>query len=477
MARRHFQVAPAGSALGLFLASDGRSSLAVVVYPKFWQRGPVSRKVVWPEETSHLAIAAGELDVIELEASPDRLQLLDRPAHRVGGFAESLVVPVRRSQSVLEAPSTKLTVNPLTALVGVESLMRRVGSGGMLSVGSGFVAPHFREPLLRPLLYRYFVDEVEAVVRRARREYEWTEESLAVVRGRPDSSSLLVNAATGWPQIRCRFQDFTRATPTLMSVCSALEFIADDGFASGKGVVTAVGEIRNDAIRLRRQLADVPSMSRSMAARTAIDLHRVGSAREWERALELAAGVLWPDAGLDIGEADPAVEISVDTSRIWELVLLAIFRSTGFDAFDGNSSAMTPFTVGRPWSGLGVQPPRPDFLVGSGDRWYVLDAKYKDLTGTPAIDDLYQMFAYSHLGVRKDQGDVERFGLVYPTRNATSMNSPAVYPRVPDGAVDLGIHRVRFPSMLECRSEWKSYLSEQSQHTQRELVRHAASVA
>lgn len=469
MARRRFQVAPSGNTIGLYLASDADSSLAVVAYPKFWQVAPTSRKVIWPDGMNHLAIAAGELDIIELEARADRLLLLDRPVQRVGGIAESLVVPVNGRRNTLEERSSTPNVDPLSALLGVESLMRRVGSGGMLPVDSGLVAPHFREPLLRPLLYSYFIKEVEAVVRRARREYVWAEEVLPVLLGRPDPSSLLVNAATGWPRVRCRFQDFTRATPTLMSICAALELIADDGVVGSAGAVL-VGDVRDEAIRLRRLLADVPSMNRTLAARAAVDARRIGGAWEWGRALEFAAGVLWPDAGLNLGEDDRAVEIAIDSSRVWELVLLAIFRSAGLEVFDLNSSAVTPFSVGRPWIGLGVQPPRPDLLVGTGDAWYVLDAKYKAVAGTPAIDDLYQMFAYSHLGSLNLQGAVAGFGLVYPTRGPLTRCDPVTHPRSPDGDVELAIYRYRYPTIRECRRDWVKYVNEQATSARLDLL-------
>jgi len=257
-----------------------------------------------------------------------------------------------------------------------------------------------------------------------------------------------------------------------MSICAALDIIADDGVVSRNGP-SALGQVRDEAIRLRRLLADVPSMSRTVAARTSVNLLRTGKTPEWGRALELSSGVLWPDAGLNLGEDDHAVEIAIASSRVWELILLAVFRAAGLNVFDGNSAAMTPYTVRRPWVGLGVQPPRPDLLVGSGNSWYVVDAKYKDLSGTPAIDDLYQMFAYSHLGALEIEGAVDRFGLVYPTRDATSLKGPVVYPRTPDAAVGLGVHQLRFPSMRECRREWKSYLSEQSHRALINQVRRA----
>jgi 5-methylcytosine-specific restriction endonuclease McrBC regulatory subunit McrC len=460
VALRRFQVAPNGNTIGLYLASDGARSLAIVVYPKFWQPRPAFRRVTWNDSDSHLAIAAGELDTIEIDGGADRLGLLDKPVNRSGASKESLVVPFASGAVTDEASGHDVSIAPLTALLGIESLMRRTQIGSVVPIDAGFVAPHLRDPLLRPILYRHFIDEVAEVIRHARREYSWTEEMLPIVTGRPDPSSLLVHSATGWPQVRCRFQEFSRSTPTLMAVCTALDHIANDGVVAGDAFGLG-GDLRDDAIRLRRLLADVPTISRPLATRAAIDAQRAGRSGPWHRALELAVGVLWPDAGLNLGEDERAVEIAVDSSRVWELVLLEILRSGGLSAFDGNSAQGMPFNVERPWSGLGTQPPRPDLLVGDGANWIVLDAKYKDLTGTPAIDDLYQMFAYSHLGALQREGQIARSGLVYPARAGTAVGLPDVYLRAPDRSTSLTIHRVRYPSIDECRWRWRDYVDSQ----------------
>lgn len=458
--RRRFQVAPMGNSVGLFFASGESQRLAVIVYPKFWQPEPVSRLVEWPEGASYLAIAAGELDVIELVGTPEQLSLVDRPVERIGLTGNPLLVPLQWTAAEKSKASSS-GVAPVDALLGLESLMRRVALGSMLPVDHGFTAPHLSEPLLRPLLYRYFVDEVETVLRHARREYAWEEGALPVVRGRPDPVSLLIHSATGWPLVRCRYQDFTRATPTLKAVCAALSYIADDGI-SIHGEYQSLADPRDDAIRLRRVLADVPTVPRSVAVHTAIEARQAPSSGLWTKALNLAIGVLWPQAGLNLGDDESAVEISVDSSRIWELILQAVFRQAGLETFDGNRDEQLPLRVKRPWVGLGSRPPRPDLVVGDGDQWAVLDAKYKDVLGTPSIDDLYQMFAYSHLASDDEGGPVTSLGIVYPTRSDGAVGIAGPYLRDGDHAAELGVYYVRYPSLHDCRSDWKLFLTAQA---------------
>lgn len=454
--------------MGLFSASSEAGSLAVAVYPKFWQDKPVERQVVWPSDSGHLAIAVGELDHVELEAEPARLALLDQPVKRRGQSAQALIAPAPPAPLDGPDPVTP-SLDPLTALVGLESLMRRVGASALLTVDAGTDAPHLKDPFLRPLLYRHFVDEVEQVIRQARRDYRWVEEVLPVVRGRPHPSSLAVHASTGWPQISCRFQDFTRASPTLTSICSALDHVAEDGVLS-EASFNAVGPVRNDAIRLRRMLADVPSTSRVTAVQTARQICRAGRHDMWRHALGLALGVLWPDAGLDLGESDQAVEFAFDSSRIWELIVLNIFRSADLAAFDLKSAEDLPLNASRPWAGLGEAHLQPDLLVRDEYSWQVVDAKYKALSGVPAIEDLYQIFAYSHLASLEADGTVDHLGLVYPTRDKRETTVTGPHARLPDKSVALMIYRFLFPTIADCRHGWNRYLSDQGRRVPASLA-------
>jgi len=94
-------------------------------------------------------------------------------------------------------------------------------------------------------------------------------------------------------------------------------------------------------------------------------------------------------------------------------------------------------------------------------NWVVVDAKYKDVGSTLAIDDLYQMFAYSHLGAMQDGSQVSRFGIAHPVRDDAWTGQPSVYRRAPDQATSLAIHRVRYPSIDDCRWNWRDYISTQ----------------
>ena len=459
--KRQFQVAATGSSIGLFLASSEVRSLSVVVHPKFWQPRPTQRKIVWPDDQTHLAIAAGEMDFVEIEGSPEHLSLLDSPVSRFGPSGDSLItyLPSQAAQPLLE--ESPRTPDPHESLMGIEALMRRTGIGSLLPVDIGFESPQLRNPLLRPLLYQQFVNEVEAMMARARREYVWRDETLTIIRGRPDAAGLTVSAETGWPSVSCRFQDFNRETPTLMAICAALNCICEDGTFEG-APFAELSEVRDRAIRLRRLLADVPELNRSRALVAARDAQRSRTSGLWSHAVEMAVGILLPTGGLSLGSHSQAIEIVVDSSRIWELLILAVLRKRELVVFDGNASSDTPLKMERPWLHLGTRPPTPDLLVGDGPDWSIMDAKYKDLRSTPAIEDLYQMFAYSHLGRINGTSPVTSLGLVYPVRADIDIDIGGPFLRGNDSSAALEVRKIRFPSVEECINQWASYLASQS---------------
>jgi 5-methylcytosine-specific restriction endonuclease McrBC regulatory subunit McrC len=456
--KRRIQASPTGTGIGLFLANDHDCSIAIVVYPKLWNKNRGFKRVVWDSGNRHLSIALAEGEVVEIDAAPERLALLDVECKRFRNGLPRLVVPLVDGDEPDEQWSTP-EVNPVIALQGIERLLGFVGLGSVVQSLSAFDLPQCGVPLLRPLLYFNFVEEVERVIRNARRDYRWVSEDTVGVQGRPDEVTLEVSRSTGWPIVKCLFQSFDRATDVLTAICSALEVIANDHLSGSCGI-TSAADIRLRAIRLRRMLLDVPTVTRAQGL-VSLKRARQGQLRkEWVAALNIASGVLVPDAGISFGSGLSAVEIGVDTSRVWEVILISLLRRNGYEVFDGNSLHPSPVLVHRPWNGLGTTPPRPDLIVRVGKSWLILDAKYKSNNQSLAIEDLYQVFAYSHLADFEDGQPLNSVGLAYPVSDVVSVGRSEPFRRNRDGESHLTVFRVLFPSLSQCLKPWGTYLGE-----------------
>lgn len=440
----------------MFLGSNADSSISIVVYPKLWNSSMGVRRVKWDSTTRHLAVAIAEGEVLEIEADADRLAILDSECKRIRKGCPRLVVPFTGDDEV-ELMEWGSEVDPVLCLQGIEQLMTKVGHGSLIKSLGSLSLPQLSVPLLRPFLYLNFVEEFERLIRDARRDYRWVSEDSVGVHGRPDEVALEISRSTGWPVVKCLFQNFDRVTDVLTAVCAALEVVANDGQV-GMSEMMSVADLRLRAIRLRRMLLDVPTVTR-LQGLDALGRARLGHIRsEWQSVLEFTEGVLIPDAGISFGEGSLAVEVGVDTSRVWELILALLLRRAGCCVIDGNSDEVADIIVKRPWLDLGVNPPRPDLLVRVSDSWLILDGKYKKNHGSPAIGDLYQLFAYSHLSEAKDTSIVESVGLVFPVSESVALGTSGPYFRNPAADLALFVYRVPFPSLSDCVRTWNQYV-------------------
>jgi len=173
-------------------------------------------------------------------------------------------------------------------------------------------------------------------------------------------------------------------------------------------------------------------------------------------------------------EGSSAVEVGVETARVWELILALLLRRAGCCVIDGNSDEVVDVLVKRPWLGLGVNPPRPDLLVRVRDSWLILDGKYKENHASPAIDDLYQLFAYSHLAETKDASIIESVGLVFPVSEGAAHGASGPYFRNPTTDLALFVYRLPFPSLTDCLRTWNQYIETGSANFRTQLQNAAA---
>ena len=450
----------------MFVAADGRRSIAVVVYPKLWNVGQRRRKVVWPDGAEHFAFSMGELDFVELTGPAECLALFDIPTDR-GLCGEPLVVPGATKQVEIDDGFS----DPGVWMVALDSLLRRTGIGSLLRSSRGSQGPHLKAPIMRPLVYMNFIDEMAGRIGRVRRGYHWQNEQLSTIRGRPNPVDLFINAQTGNPTVRCDYEEFSRETPLLLTLRAALGVVARDGLFAGSHWVQ-FASARNGAIALSRMLDDVPEVSRNRAIGLAVEMLQRRPDDEWSQLITLALGILWPDAGVTVSGEQASVEMRVNTARVWERIVLEVFRSAGARAYPGSGHRAPEFIyVHRPWRGISGSDPMPDLFLNFEDYWSIADAKYKTTESGASMDDQYQMFAYSHL-VRAD-GREHKFhdlSLVYPCRSDLESRVEGPHGRVDGDQANLWLKWLEFPAINDVVGSWDAYLERASTRLREQLI-------
>jgi len=172
----------------------------------------------------------------------------------------------------------------------------------------------------------------------------------------------------GRPRLTCRFDDFSERTPLFRIIASALDVAASYHERSCDYDPSP----RQNARKLRRYLAPIPSLPRVQAVHVARRLRLGHMERDWQAALSLARMVL-EDRQFRLNpshEDTGPVVWTTDTAQIWEEII---------------AEAMTPWaalgceqkkSLGRIWKGLGNQQKAdvyvPRVLNAGPDAW-VLD--------------------------------------------------------------------------------------------------------
>ena len=272
------------------------------------------------------------------------------------------------------------------------------------------------EPMLMPLMHYFFVKEIAKHIKKLRRDYIDVTEPLMVIKGRVDPKSVIRSQQTGIPQLICRFQNFTEATPLIQALNTALEHVASGNWAasletSEDGVFC---KSKKEAAHLRRRLQSIPSTSTSQAIHI-LKRFRFNRLTEFIRpSVVYAISVLESCYLINDDEAleRDGLLWSIDMSDIWEKLIVDGVKASGqdrvqvihYDAWINQSSRDTkgdewwPHRVPSPWeksqgSGGGL---RPDILLKTESRRWVLDAKYS--SSEPYLKKSEtQMFLYAYL--------------------------------------------------------------------------------
>lgn len=414
---------PMGKRIGLTAATGSERQILLTVAPKAWRdKDHLRYFTVEDLPGGHVEMSLFEGDRLHLtrptEDTEDAINALLRASRKSKdpetiAWEAALVSPevAPRSPVVtgLPAPADSMqTANLLRLFQRVELLF---ADSANLQGRAG------RSPLHRPLAVREFLDEVELRLGQARRGYRRVVEDRYAVRGRISAASIARFQATGGSRLRCSFDELTESTQLLGIVATTLEMVAD-GHGPSSVLPRPFDErrLRHDAVRLRRALGEVASFPIGAAVNLSgrLKLSRLDAA--WTKALRLA-NVLLRDGEIVAKNAAhrdaQAVELSVETDKVWEWIVNAALRRTRFDTVldQGQQIGLTQ----DPWLAHPLQVSIntwPDNIAFQRQEVFVVDAKYK-LNAKPSRDDQYQMYAYSHL-VRSEGRDVRAAVLVYP---------------------------------------------------------------
>lgn len=465
------QASPTGNGIGLRLVSDGQRSLTVVVFPKAWQPVVPVRRVLLDDSQGHDIIALAETEVVELVASERAIELIRRaPTVHGDASATPLVVPTwARQSSGVRAEYGDARV----LLQAVLSLIRDSGDGDLrLSVESATAAAS-NVKSLRPILMDLFIRLLAESMRDFRRGYREREEALPFLRGRPQEADLQVFSQASGGMVRCRFDEFMRATPLNVALVSALEICVEQ-LASDSWWGPRLSGSRASAVAIRRALSDVPSASRLLARGLLRQSVMSVRSTRLERAATLADALLVDDSDLENVAGESSIEIRTRTSKLWENLVASGCSSVASRLVRPGGAGASGFQTAGPWSGVGSQTTQPDIVAWFKGQMVVLDAKYKIGDQQPVSADAYQAFAYSHLVTGVDREGTQHppmaIGMVYPTASSR-MEVTGPYVRMPDEGCLLWTMSLPFPRIGDCGDGWKSYQDRLRSHAERSLLR------
>ena len=457
-------LSPRSQRAGLAVAAKGRLRLSVCVLPKLWRPDgePTVTEVVWQDDV--LSVVGHELDTVIIRADAARVALAEAI---VQNSAEEERQRGEDEGSPLVAlgvpPPVRRPVGPSTATASLSNLLALLQrtTGALTSRSRQRIEGHDSSAwVLAPLVRLEFVSEMERRFRTLRSGYREAVDALASVRGRISERALAVHLASGEPRLDCRFDEFTPDTPLARVLATALDVVSAGVTGGLLSADRVLGTAPERALQLRRAMAAVRSMPHREAERTAVRLRLDRLSRDMGYARDLALLVLRGHGFLpsdDAGTEYPCFELDIPTAKLWEDVLHSALAASLGDATLRRHAKVPP-----PWDGGKSAHSDPDWLVRVGDAVWCLDAKYKEppANRSPSRNDLYQLYAYSHLA-SWDGVPPGRLALVYPDR-APAMQRWSQYGRNPKqpGGPTLDTLSLPFPKPSDVVSEalWRRYV-------------------
>lgn len=463
--RLWIKASPRGARSGFAVLPDGAGGrVTVTVLPKPWSSNPrvVRDYAHSPGTTTHVVLH--ETELAALRTSVESIGSLTMSLADAGRAQSDLLALGSPSDDRLREP-----IGPGDPFGQLIDLMLLAERGSLMDSPLTFEGA-FAPSLLRLLTHERLLALVEELIFRVRPRYAELTETLELPRGRLSAKSLLLSIATGTPRVESTFDELTTDNPLLQVVASALRVIGSDRLPPKIAVLRPGLQTR--AVQLLRHLSGVTLIEREQAILLAESLWLSPLDQFWKPAVDAALLVLrgWavaPEDGLD---STDAMLVHVSTEKFWEQTLeLALESAFSMLSVSRDAQPGEGVSVPAPWTSparVGDRPGEPDtgsfpdFMLQTGRRVVVADAKYKLGTGrAPESSDGYQLFAYSHLATL-DGRPSDLAVLLYPTRDGGRARQ-AELQRLRDGRYPLWLVHLPFPrpADLGAQQNWSVYIA------------------
>jgi hypothetical protein len=393
--RLWIKASPRGTRSGFAVLPDGAGGrVTVTVLPKPWSSKP---RVIHdyshpPGTTTHVVLY--ETELATLRTSVESIGSLTISLADAGRAQSDLLALGSPSDDPLREP-----IGPGDPFGQLIDLMLLAERGSLMDSPLTFEGT-FAPSLLRLLTHERLLALVEELIFRARPRYAERTETLEMPRGRLTAKSLLHSIATGTPRVESTFDELTTDTPLLQVVASALRVIGSDRLPPKIAALRPGLQAR--AVHLLRHLSSVTLIERERALLAAERLWVGPLDQIWKPAIDAAVPVLrdWAVSPEDDSESTDAMLVHVSTEKFWEQCLeLALESAFSTLAVSRDAQAGEGVSVPAPWVPPATDGDRivdlttasfPDFMLRTGRRIVVADAKYKLGTGlAPGSSDVH----------------------------------------------------------------------------------------
>lgn len=459
------KASPHGTRSGFAVLPDGAGGrVTVTVLPKPWSAHTQVVRDYHHAPGSMTHIAMYETDLAGLSTTDASVGALTLSLTDVSRNQADLLALGTPPDDPLSAPS--VCGNPFRKLIDLLLLAERGSLTGSPLTFEGAFAPS----LLRILVQERLMSVVESLIFRVHPRYAERMDTLAMPRGRLRESSLLYSLATGIPRVESTFDELTTDTPLLQVVASALRVVVSDRLP--REIASLCPGLQTRAVHLLRYLSGVTLIDRERALLAAESLWLGPLDQIWKPAIDAAMPVLrdWAVAPEPGANSTDALLMQVSTEKFWEQCMeLMLETAFGTVAVNREAQAGDGVNVSAPWVPRvadSTEPSElatssfPDFMLRSGRKIVVADAKYKLGTGrAPTSSDGYQLFAYSHLATLGGRHS-DLAVLLYPTR-AGGRPTQLEFERLRDRRCSLWLVRLPFPTRrdIQSRMSWTAYVA------------------
>ncbi|MFG1486149.1 hypothetical protein ABMA77_08765 [Halobacteriovorax sp. RZ-1] len=475
-----FVASKLGKLSGLLIIGNSQRQLVILVRPKVWRSREdfYDKFINWRDEDKSCYIELFETQKFVIRFSDNSKVIINKLKEyqkiEDNNKEESNLLEEIALKYSTEDTFQKCKTQPVD-LDKISYLLKLGYRGKVLTQKeSTFANLSYDSPLLRILLFNRFIEELELNFKYIKKGYIEKKEELITIKGRVNESSLLESIEQKKHFVNCSYDDFDKNTLTVQLIKSATQivnarlpwsspFLDDDSkiclFKKSKIYFNFFRDV------------DVLTADKMMAMSERYILSKTN--RNLRKLVELARMIVVKQ-DLKIGQPSKEIDsfcIKIRTDKLWENILyesLAKSISKNECVIDGNSNKINEnfyVTCSPPWISSGTEEGlSPDLVLGLKHKKYLnffcIDAKYK--TKTSAIEDMRQMFVYSHLVKIRDKDDIEynvkKLNLIYPSTNDYLNLKENL--RSDNEEIKLYETKVKFPDIndIDSLKNWRRYI-------------------